>query len=61
MDRFELMERALCEKSYYDFLKAFWGEVITEPIQDNWHIKYLCDELESIGERIINREAKSYD
>ena len=28
---------------------------------DNWHIKYLCDELQSVAERVFKREPKLYD
>lgn len=47
--------------SYYDFFKAFWGEVVMEPFVDNWHIKLLCDELQAVGQRVIDRQPKEYD
>lgn len=51
----------LCRRSFYRFLKEFWGTIIAEKMVDNWHIKYLCDELQSIIERLARREKKEYD
>lgn len=53
--------KSICKDSYYHFLLEFWDVIITEPIQDNWHIKYLCDELQIVGEQIIQRKPKLYD
>jgi predicted phage terminase large subunit-like protein len=55
------IEIAICKKSYYQFLKRFWNEVVAEGLIDNWHIKYLCDELQEIGERIVERQPKTHD
>ena len=48
--------------SFYLFFKEFW-EVIepSEKLKENWHIKYLCNELQDMGERIIKRQPKLYD
>lgn len=55
------LTKSICKDSYYYFLLEFWDVIITEPIQDNWHIKYLCDELQIVGEQIIKRKPKLYD
>jgi hypothetical protein len=39
-----------CKNSFYYFLRLFWDVVVTEPPVFNWHIKYLCDELQSLSE-----------
>ena len=57
----KLIEKEICKKSYYEFLKRFWSTIITEELVDNWHIQYLCDELQEVGERIIDRQEKQYD
>lgn len=57
----KLLNKSICKSSFYHFLLEFWDVIITEPIQDNWHIKYLCDELQIVGEQIIKREPKLYD
>jgi hypothetical protein len=51
----------LCRRSFYFFVQYFWDTIIAEPLIDNWHIKYLCEELQSIGTRIKNRQVKEYD
>lgn len=55
------LERALCIESFYDFFLRFWPTISAEKLVDNWHIKYLCDELQKIAERVFKREAKEYD
>lgn len=50
-----------CRRSFYIFFKEFWDVIIPEELVDNWHIKFLCDELQLIGEKIVNREPKDYD
>lgn len=51
----------ICRRSFYEFFKEMWGAIVAEEFHDNWHIKYLCDELQKLGERIIAREPKLYD
>lgn len=48
-------------ESFYDFVRLFWDVVIKEKPVYNWHIKYLCDELQKLSPFIINRQAKPYD
>lgn len=49
------------EKSYYQFLLAFWHTAVKEKLVDNWHIKYLCDEIQVAMERVFAGEDKLYD
>ena len=53
--------RTLCKKSFYFFLKEFWNEIIKEEPLWNWHIKYLCDEVQVVVERIVDNKPKEYD
>lgn len=55
------IKRALFKNSFYEFFKFFWGTVNHEKLVDNWHIKYLCDELQSVAERVFKREKKEHD
>lgn len=50
-----------CRKHLFYFLKTFWDVIIKEPPVFNWHIEYLCEELEKLSQCIINREPKPYD
>lgn len=48
--------------SYYEFFKwAFKILLPNEVLQDNFHIKYLCDELQREAERILRKEEKNED
>lgn len=55
------VERDACIASFYEFVKSFWGVIIKEVPVYNWHIPYLCRELQMIAERVVAREAKLYD
>jgi len=54
-------KRSLLKNSYYDFFKLFWSTLNHEKLVDNWHVKYLCDELQSVAERVFKREKKEHD
>jgi predicted phage terminase large subunit-like protein len=53
--------RELNNRSLYRFLQWAWPEISSQPFVDNWHIKYLCDELQKVGERVGARRTKKYD
>lgn len=54
-------EKILC-KRYSEFFRLSWSVLEPEtPLAWNWHIEYLCDELQKQAERIANREPKEYD
>ena len=53
--------RDLLQHNFYEFFKFFWTAINNEKLIDNWHIKYLCDELQAVAERVIKREKKEYD
>ena len=51
----------LCKRDFFYFVKEFWGEIIPEEPVYNWHIEYLCKELQLIVERVASRQNKLYD
>lgn len=55
------IEAELCRRSFYYFVQYFWDTVIAEKPIWNWHIEYLCKELQNIGERVKQRLPKEYD
>jgi|LSQX01.3.fsa_nt_gb predicted phage terminase large subunit-like protein len=55
------VKRLLLKSSFYEFFKFYWDVINHEPLVDNWHIKYLCDELQIVAERVFKREKKLYD
>jgi len=50
-----------CRRSFYYFVREFWDTIINETPVWNWHIEYLCNELQEIGERVKRREATPFD
>ena len=58
------LEKRICEDSYYDFFKIAWEripEVGIEPLEDNFHIKYLCDLLQEHITRVALLQPKEKD
>jgi len=53
--------RELNNRSLYHFLQHFWGMVSAHTFQPNWHIEYLCSELEKVAERVANKQPREYD
>jgi len=52
---------SIYKESFYEFMRGMWSEVIPETPVWNWHIKFLCDELQIVAERIFRNEPKKYD
>lgn len=50
-----------CRKSFYYFVKTFWAVIIPEVPVFNWHIEYICKELQDLSYYIVNRLPKPYD
>lgn len=59
--REESVLATLTKASFYDFLIEFWGTIIHDSPSFNWHIEYLCNELQEVAERVFKSEAKAYD
>lgn len=55
------LEADLVKSSFYDFFLRFWPTIVPEPLVANWHIEYLCNELQEMAERVFRREPKQYD
>lgn len=55
------LQRALNDRSFYEFFLYFWSSISNEELVANWHIKYLCDELQKIALRVISKKPKLYD
>lgn len=50
------------ERSYYEFFIDGWDVLEPETgLKDNWHIKFLCDEIQWRVERVANRLPKLND
>jgi len=51
----------LARRSLHRFIKEFWHVLSGDPFADNWHIKYICDEIEQVFWRVKLRKDKLYD
>lgn len=51
----------LCRRRFFRFVKEFWSVVIPEDPVYNWHIEFLCDELQLLNENVVARKPKLYD
>lgn len=52
---------SICRDSFYAFVQEFWDILIPQKPVWNWHIEYLCNELQQMAERIFRDEDKKYD
>jgi len=50
-----------CKSSFYYFLRHFWDVIVNETPIYNWHIKYICDEVQLVADRVFQRLPKEYD
>lgn len=50
-----------CRRSFYYFFLEFWHVIEAEPLVNNWHIKYLCEELQAVSETVFKRKPKKHD
>ena len=53
--------RDITKGSFYRFVQEFWHTITSEEPVWNWHIKYLCDELQTVAERVFAKKPKEYD
>lgn len=50
-----------CRRRFYFFVQTFWHVVSSDTPHYNWHIEYLCDTLQKIGERVGQKKKKKHD
>jgi len=48
-------------RSFFEFFKYFWPQVSDDALSLNWHIEYLCDELQKVAENVALGLPKEYD
>lgn len=56
-----LIQREVMNRSLFEFVQYFWPQVVNDPFVSNWHIPYLCGELEKIAERVGSKKLKEND
>jgi predicted phage terminase large subunit-like protein len=50
-----------CKRDFSFFVQEFWSEIISDTLIFNWHIPYLCEELQNLSLGIVGRIPKEYD
>lgn len=55
------IEAEVCRRSLFTFVQAFWSTIIqAEPVW-NWHIPYLCRDIQRVISRAAQGKPKLYD
>ncbi len=52
---------SICRESYYEFVKEFWDVIETKTPVWNWHIEYMCSQIQKVCERVFANEPKLHD
>lgn len=53
--------RELNDRSLFHFIEQMWPEVSSDDFIPNWHIPYLCKELEQIAEQVAEGKPRDHD
>lgn len=52
---------SLCKASFADFVREFWDIVVPDKMIPNWHIDFICEELQTVAERVFAGKQRLYD
>jgi len=55
------VNRELNNRFLYQFLQYFFPLVSPHKFQPNWHIEYLCKELEALAYQVAGHKPRKYD
>lgn len=55
------VQRELNNRSLFQFLQYFWDIVSQQTFHPNWHIEYLCRELERVAYQVGDRKPREHD
>ncbi len=47
--------------SFFEFFCEFWDVIIPDTLVLNWHVEFLCDELQKIAEGVIHGDKENND
>lgn len=56
-----IIQRELNNRSLFEFVRYFWPEYSNDEFVPNWHIPFLCQELEKIAYRVGSNKHNNYD
>lgn len=60
IDKYKLKAKVF-KGSFFHFVKSFWDVLIKEKPVWNWHIEFLCNELQEAAERVFRGEPAKWD
>ena len=53
--------RSITRKSFYEFCTEFWTIIVPDAYIPNWHIRYICDQVQEEVELILAKQKKRYE
>ena len=53
--------RELCGRSLFKFIETMWPEVSAEKFIPNWHIPFLCEQLEQVARQVADGRPREHD
>jgi predicted phage terminase large subunit-like protein len=56
-----LIIRELNNRSFFNFLQFFWEDISGEELKVNWHMEYICNELQKVAEQVAISKPKKAD
>ena len=56
-----LLQRSILEDSFFDFVQYYWDVVVPEDPIWNWHIEYICNEMQTVAERVFDWKPKRHN
>jgi len=57
----EIVTAERCRRRLFSFMQEFWSEVSSDEPIWNWHIPYICSELELVARRVAAGLPREYD
>lgn len=57
----QALKASICRESFFEFVRRFWKVIIKEKPVWNWHIEFMCNELQMAAERVFRGEPKLHD
>lgn len=57
----DTLRQDVCRGIFYQFVKEFWHVIIPDTPTWNWHIEYLCHEIQVVMERVFAGQEKEHD
>jgi predicted phage terminase large subunit-like protein len=55
------LRASICRDEFYEFVRRFWHVIVPEQPVWNWHIRFLCDELQTLAECVFQGKPKDHD